>query len=63
MRYKLLIVIPVMLFVVIGVTVFGNNTLVNSVDYEIIDVGDQSFYSDTIKIDEVLVDIQISDTP
>ena len=36
-----------------------------SVDYEIeIDVrSDQSFYSDTIKINEVLVDVQISDTP
>ena len=33
-----------------------------SVDYAEIDVNDQSFYSDTIKINDVLVDVQIADT-
>ncbi len=33
-----------------------------SADYAEIDVNDLSFYSDTIKIDDVLVDVQIADT-
>ena len=63
MNNKLLIIIPIIVIVIIGVTVLGNNTINNSADYEVIDVGDSSFYSDTIKIDEILVDVQISDTP
>ncbi len=63
MPNKLLAIIPIIVIVVIGVVVLGNNTVIDSADYEVIDVGDQSFYFDTIKIDEVLVDVQISDTP
>ena len=62
MANKLLIIMPIIVIVVIGVAVLGNNTIIDSADYEVIDVGDQSFYSDTIKIDEVLVDVQIADT-
>lgn len=63
MTNKLLIIMPIIVIVVIGIAVWGNNVITDSADYEVIDVGDQSFYSDTIKIDEVLVDVQISDTP
>ncbi len=59
---KLLIIMPIIIIVVIGVAVLGNNNIIDSVDYEVIDVGGQSFYSDTIKLDDTLVDVQIANT-
>ena len=62
MTNKLLIIIPIMLVVVIGVVLFGGNTISDSTDYDIIDVGEQSFYSNTIKLGDTLVDVHIADT-
>lgn len=62
MTNKLLIVIPIILVVVIGIAVFGGNIISDSADYEIISVDEQSFNSNTIKLDDILVDVQIADT-
>jgi len=59
---KLLITIPAIVVAVIGAVVFGVNMISDSADYEIIDVGEQSFYSNTIKLDGTLVDVHIADT-
>ncbi|MDH3780972.1 MAG: DUF192 domain-containing protein [Nitrosopumilus sp.] len=62
MRNKLLIVIPIIVVTAIGIVVFGGNIISDAADYEIIGVGEQSFYSNTIKLDDALVDVQIADT-
>ena len=62
MRNKLLIVISIMGIAVIGAVVFGGNIVLDSADYEIIGVDEQPFYSNTIKLDDTLVDVQIADT-
>jgi len=62
MRNKLLIVISVIAIATIGIIVFGGNIISDAADYEIIGVGEQSFYSNTIKLDDTLVDVRIADT-
>lgn len=62
MTNKILIVILIIVVAVIGAAVFGENMVSDSVDYEIISVGEQSFYSNTIKLDDTLIDVHIADT-
>ena len=62
MRNKLLIVIPIIVLAAIGIVVFVGNIISDAADYEIIGVGEQSFYSNTIKLDGALVDVRIADT-
>ncbi|MDH3204015.1 MAG: DUF192 domain-containing protein [Nitrosopumilus sp.] len=62
MTRNFLMVIPVIVVTVIGVAVFGASVISDSADYEIVGVNEQSFYSNTIKIDDTLVDVQIADT-
>ena len=45
-----------------GVIIFTITSNNEFADYVEIDVSNQSFYSDTIKINDVLVDVQIADT-
>ncbi|MDH3311827.1 MAG: DUF192 domain-containing protein [Nitrosopumilus sp.] len=47
---------------VIGIAMFGATLTSDSADYDIIDVDEQSFYSNMIKLDDVLIDVQIADT-
>ena len=62
MRNKLLIVIPIIVVIIIGIVMFGGNISSDTADYEIIDVDEKPFYSNTIKLDHTLVDVQIADT-
>jgi len=62
MKNKILIVIPIAVLAVIGIVLFGGNNIQHASDYEIIDVDEQSFYSNTIKLDDTLVDVRIADT-
>ncbi|NND86217.1 MAG: DUF192 domain-containing protein [Nitrosopumilus sp.] len=58
MNNKILIIIPVLAVIVVAMLVLQNTIS----DYDVVAVGDQSFYSDTIKIDDVIIDVQIADT-
>lgn len=49
MTNNLLIVISVIVVATIGIVVFGGNVISDNTDYEIIGVGEESFYSNTIK--------------
>jgi uncharacterized membrane protein (UPF0127 family) len=61
-RNKLLIVISIVIVASIGSVVFGENAISDTADHEIINVNEQTFYSNTIKLDDTLVDVQIADT-
>ena len=45
-----------------GIAVSATTSIPNSVDSGIISVGESSFHSNMIKIDDVVVDVQIVDT-
>lgn len=58
-----LIIILIVAIAASGVVIFAiTASNEESADYAEIDVNDQSFYSDTIKINDVLVNVQIADT-
>ncbi|MDH3780010.1 MAG: DUF192 domain-containing protein [Nitrosopumilus sp.] len=62
MRNKFLIIIPIIVVTAIGIVVYGGNIISDAADYEIIGVGEQPFYSNTIKLDDTLVNVQIANT-
>ena len=58
-----LIIILIVTIAASGIVMFAiTSSDEESADYSEIDVSDLSFYSDTIKINDVLVDVQIADT-
>ena len=62
MTNKLLIVIPILIVALAGIVVSVATSLPNPVDSGVISVDESSFYSNMIKIDNVVVDVQIADT-
>jgi uncharacterized membrane protein (UPF0127 family) len=62
MTNKLLIVIPIIIVALAGIAVSVTTFIPNSVDSGVISVGESSFHSNMIKIDDVVVDVQIADT-
>jgi len=62
MTNKLLIVIPIIIAALVGIVVSATTFVSNPVDSGVIPVGESSFYSNMIKIDDVVVDVQIADT-
>jgi len=62
MTNKLLIAIPIIIVALVGIAVSATTSLPNPVDSGVISVGESSFYSNMIKIDDVVVNVQIADT-
>ena len=62
MTNKLLIVIPIIIVALAGIAVSATPSIPNSVDSGVIPVDEFSFHSSMIKIDNVVVDVQIADT-
>ncbi len=62
MRTKILIVIPIAVLAIIGIALFGGNNIPDTSDHEIISADERPFYSNTIKLDDTLVDVRIADT-
>ena len=62
MTNKLLIVIPIIIVALVGIAVSATTSLPNPADSGVIPVGESSFHSNMIKIDDVIVDVQIADT-
>ncbi|MDH5463959.1 MAG: DUF192 domain-containing protein [Nitrosopumilus sp.] len=62
MTNKLLIVIPIIIVALAGIAVSVTTFIPNFVDSGVISVGESSFHSNMIKIDDVVVDVQIADT-
>ena len=62
MTNKLLIVIPIIIVALAGIAISATTSIPNSVDSGVISVGESSFHSNMIKIDDVVVDVQIADT-
>lgn len=62
MTNKLLIVIPIIIAALAGIAVSATTYLTNPADSGVIPVGESSFHSNMVKIDDVLVDVQIADT-
>ena len=62
MTNKLLIIIPIIIVALAGIAVSATPSIPNSVDSGVIPVDEFSFHSSMIKIDNVVVDVQIADT-
>ena len=62
MANKFLIPVSVIAVALIGIAVFAGVVISDSSDYDMGDVAEQSVYSNTIKIDDTLVDVRIADT-
>lgn len=62
MTGKLLFLIPTSVTIIVGIVVLSTS-LFSSVDHTIVEVGKSSFYSDKIKINDKIVELQIADEP
>ena len=62
MRYKLLTVISITAVSAIGTMLLAGNFISDTSNYEIIDADEKPLYSNTIKMDDLLVDVRIADT-
>ena len=62
MNGKLLIFIPTLAAIIIGIVVVSTS-LFASVGNAVVDVGDSAFYSDKIKINDKIIELQIADEP